>query len=98
MSAPSPARRADRIATRLSEAFAPATVTVQDDSGLHTGHAGVDTHGETHYRVQVVSPAFERLSRVGRHRRIMSLLADEFATGLHALVLDARTPEESLRP
>lgn len=98
MSAPSPAHRADRIATRLSEAFAPATVTVQDDSGLHAGHAGVDTHGETHYRVRVVSPAFQDVSRVTRHRRIMDLLAEEFATGLHALVIDARTPEESLRP
>ena len=96
MSAAPSASRADRITLRLTEALAPATVTVHDDSGLHAGHAGVDAHGETHYRVRVVSPALAGLTRVDRHRRILSLLADEFATGLHALVIDARTPEEAV--
>lgn len=96
MTAVPSASRADRITLRLTEALAPATVTVHDDSARHAGHAGVDTHGETHYRVRVVSPALAGLTRVARHRRIMTLLADEFATGLHALVIDARTPEELL--
>lgn len=98
MSPSTPGTRADRIAARLSQAFEPATVTVRDESMMHAGHAGVDAGGETHFRVRVVSPSFAGLSRVARHRRVMDLLSAEFATGLHALALDTRTPEESLRP
>lgn len=90
--------RADRIAARLSQAFASADLTIRDESHLHAGHAGVDAAGETHFRLRIVSPAFVGTSRVARHRQIMTLLADEFATGLHALAIEARTPEESMHP
>lgn len=96
---PSPSEtRADRIAARLSEALAPATVTVRDESMMHAGHAGVDTAGETHFRVRIVSASFGGQSRVARHRRVMDLLAPEFSTGLHALALEARTPDEAMHP
>lgn len=90
--------RADRIAATLSAALAPATVTVRDESGMHAGHAGVDAAGETHFRVRIVSPAFGGRSRVARHRQVMDLLATEFASGLHALALEARTPDEAMHP
>lgn len=98
MSPPIPGSRADRIATRLSEALAPATVTVRDESMMHAGHSGVDAAGETHFRVRIVSAAFGGRSRVARHRQVMDLLAAEFATGLHALALEARTPDEAMHP
>lgn len=88
-------RRADRIRESLAAAFAPATVTVADDSHRHAGHAGARPEGETHYTVRVVSPAFAGMSRLARSRAAHAALAAEFATGLHALALELRTPEEA---
>jgi len=86
--------RAQRLEAALTQAFSPTRLRVQDDSVLHTGHAGAAPGGETHYTVLVVSPAFRGLSRVARHRAVNAALAAEFGAGLHALALTLRTPEE----
>jgi BolA protein len=67
---------------------------VEDDSAKHAGHAGARAGGQTHYSVLLVSDAFRGQGRVDRHRAVNAVLADEFAGGLHALVLTLRTPEE----
>lgn len=87
--------RAERIRAALEAAFAPARVSVTDDSARHAGHAGARPGGQTHYSVEVVSPAFAGLSRVARSRVVHEALAAEFADGLHALALRLRTPEEA---
>lgn len=87
--------RAERIRAALEAAFAPARVSVTDDSARHAGHAGARPGGQTHYSVEVVSPAFAGLSRVARSRAVHEALAAEFADGLHALALRLRTPEEA---
>ncbi|MBB5688411.1 BolA family transcriptional regulator [Roseomonas alkaliterrae] len=87
--------RAERIRAALESAFAPARVSVTDDSARHAGHAGARPGGQTHYSVEVVSPAFAGLSRVARSRAVHEALAAEFADGLHALALRLRTPEEA---
>jgi BolA protein len=89
--------RAERIESILRQSFAPASVSVQDDSARHAGHAGARPEGETHYTVAVVSPAFAGLGRVERSRAVHAALAAEFAGGLHALALVLRTPEEAAR-
>jgi BolA protein len=87
--------RADRIRRAIEARFPPATVELRDDSARHAGHAGAAPGGETHYSLVVVSPAFSGLSRVARARAVHAALADEFASGLHALALTLRTPEEA---
>jgi stress-induced morphogen len=86
--------RADRIADRLAETFAPIVLRVQDESARHAGHAGAAPGGETHFAVLLVSAAFQGQSRVDRSRAVHAALAEEFAGGLHALALTLRTPEE----
>jgi BolA protein len=88
--------RAARIEAAIAAGFAPAEVTVRDDSAQHAGHAGAAPGGETHYSVKVVSPAFAGMNRVARSRAVHAALAAEFATGLHALALTLRTPEEAM--
>jgi BolA protein len=88
-------RRADRIEAALLAAFPAAEVTVVDDSHRHAGHAGARPGGETHYSVRVVSPAFAGMNRVARSRAVHEALAAEFGTGLHALALTLRTPDEA---
>ena len=90
-------RRADRIAETLRASFPPAEVEVVDDSHRHAGHAGAAPGGETHYSVLVVSAAFAGMNRVARSRAVHAVLDAEFASGLHALALTLRTPEEAAR-
>ena len=86
--------RADRIAARLTETFAPTRLQVADESARHAGHAGARPGGETHYAVLLVAPAFQGQTRVARSRAVHAALEAEFAGGLHALALTLRTPEE----
>jgi BolA protein len=89
--------RDERIRTLLRETFAPTELSVRDDSALHAGHAGATGGGETHYSVTMVSPAFGGQTRVARSRAVHAALAGEFASGLHALALTLRSPEEAAR-
>ena len=83
------------ITNKLREAFSPESLDVSDESHLHEGHAGHRPGGETHFRVYIVSAAFERKSRIERHRMINSTLAAELAGGVHALAIKAQAPGET---
>jgi BolA protein len=87
--------RADRIRELLTQAFVPAEIVIQDDSQRHAGHAGAAPGGQTHYTVQVVSPAFAGMNRVARSRAVHQALEAEFGSGLHALSLRLMTPAEA---
>lgn len=87
-------RTRQAITKKLNEAFAPESLDVTDESHLHADHAGHRPGGETHFRVYIVSPAFEGKSRIDRHRMINQVLADELAAGVHALALKAQAPGE----
>ena len=84
------------IARKLTAALAPFSLEVIDESHHHAGH-GHHHHpeGETHFRVEIVSAAFEGKSRIERHRMINALLADELSGRVHALAIGARTPAEA---
>ena len=86
--------RASRMQAALKARFAPVAMELADDSSRHAGHAGAAPGGETHYRLRLVSAVFQGLSRVDRQRLVNDLFRDEFATGLHALSLDLKSPDE----
>ena len=88
-------RMQERIQARLAAALAPTSIDVIDESAQHAGPAGARAGGETHYRIDVVSPAFAGKSRVQRHRLVYEALAAEIADGVHALALAARAPGEA---
>ncbi len=80
---------------QLRTQFAPVHFVLTDQSAMHAGHAGARPGGETHYYVAIVSPVFQGVSRVARQRLVYDALREEFDTGLHALSLDLKTPEEA---
>lgn len=86
---------AERLRVVLEQALSPATLEVQDDSHLHAGHAGA--REGRHFSVRVVSPVFDGLSRVARHRLVYDAARSLIAEGIHALAIDARTPAEAQR-
>ena len=85
----------DWIDETLRSALAPTHLDVIDESHLHAGHAGARPEGETHFRLDVVSAAFDSKSRVERHRLVNGALDPAFKRGLHALAVRARTPAEA---
>ena len=87
-------RTAEIIERKLSEAFSPQSLRVEDESHRHEGHAGHRPGGETHFRVYIVSQAFQGKSRVDRHRLINAALASELQGGVHALAIHAAAPGE----
>ena len=85
----------DVIINKLREAFVPESLDVTDESHLHEGHAGHRPDGETHFRVYIVSAAFEGKSRIERHRMINATLAGELEGNVHALAIKAQAPGET---
>lgn len=83
----------DRLAAKLTAAFEPVGLSVEDESHNHVGHAGARPGGETHFSVQMVSAAFAGKSRVERHRMVHAVLAEELRDSVHALALKLEAPE-----
>ena len=73
----------------------PESLDVADESHLHEDHAGHRPGGETHFRVYIVSPAFEGKSRIERHRMVNTTLDAELKGSVHALAIKAETPAET---
>lgn len=87
-------RTSDIITQKLTEAFSPQSLRVEDESHRHEGHAGHSPGGQTHYRVYIVSEAFKGKTRIERHRMINGILSSELAAGVHALAIHAAAPGE----
>jgi BolA protein len=88
---------AEAIRAKLTAALSPRRLDIYDDSEKHRGHAGHREGGETHFRVTIISPAFEGLPRIDRHRQVNAALAEELRTRIHALQLTTLTPEEAAK-
>lgn len=85
---------AETIREKLTRQFAPAWLSIVDESARHAGHAGAHPEGESHFAVTIVAAAFTGLGRVARQRLVYQTLADELATRVHALSLTTLAPEE----
>jgi BolA protein len=81
--------RAD-IEAKVRAALDPLHLEIFDESGNHA----VPTGSESHFRVRVVSRAFDGQRLVERHRAVNRLLQAELARSIHALALETLTPEE----
>lgn len=80
------------VKSKLMNAFLPEVLEVIDDSHLHVGHAGARDGG--HFRVVLVSGAFEGKNPVQRQRMVYALFQEEFKRGIHALSISIFTPAE----
>ena len=87
------AQRLAEIRTRLEATLAPESLQVDDESHLHVGHEGAKG-GHGHFRVLVVSDKFQDQSAIKRHRLVYQAMGDLMQTDIHALAIEAFTPDE----
>ena len=55
---------------------------------------GAARRSETHFKVVIVSEAFEGKPLIDRHRAVNECLREELEQGVHALSIDAKTPKQ----
>jgi BolA family transcriptional regulator, general stress-responsive regulator len=82
----------DALTKALTERLEPAVLELVDDSAAHAGHAGA--REGAHFNLRIVSAKFAGLPRISRHRLVYDALRPWMAEGVHALAIDARTPDE----
>jgi len=74
-------------------------MTPGDISALISAHlpgceVAIESEDNTHFDATVVSPAFEGLLPLGRHRLVYEALGTRMGAEIHALSIRAHTPEE----
>ena len=84
---------ADDIKQRLN-ALAPSRLELLDESTKHAGHAGAAPGGNTHWKLTIVSAAFAGKPIVARHRMIYQALGELMQHPIHALSINAKSPDE----
>lgn len=85
--------RIERIRHALDSVFAGASIELEDESHLHAGHAGA-RDGRGHYSVRIVSADFAGKPPLVRHRMVYAAMGDLMETDVHALRIQALTPQE----
>lgn len=85
---------ATEIVRRLA-VLSPSRVELIDDSAKHRGHGGYNPAGESHFTLEIESPAFAGKPRIERQRMVHSALGDLLKDRVHALSIRARAPGES---
>lgn len=78
------------IERKIAASLAPAHLEVIDESHMHSVPPG----SESHFKLVIVAERFAGETRVGRHRAVNRILADELANHIHALSLHTLTPDE----
>lgn len=87
----------DIIERKLLEALTPKSLSIIDESDHHHNHTGADPHGASHFRLVIVSEHFKDMSQIARQRMVYALLAAELCDQIHALSMQALTPEEEAK-
>ncbi|EAA08757.5 AGAP003706-PA [Anopheles gambiae str. PEST] len=79
------------IRAGLTKELAPVHLEVVNESYMHNVPKG----SETHFKVLVVSPQFEGLPLIKRHRLVNEIVKSQLAGDfVHALSIVAKTPQQ----
>jgi len=80
----------ERIERKLTQSLPVLHLEVVNESYMHSVPPG----SESHFKVVLVSDAFEGKRKVGRHQQVYGILSDEMQSGIHALALHTYTQGE----
>jgi BolA protein len=82
------------ISQKLTEAFAPTELSVENESHHHEGHGGHSGSGDSHWRIKITADIFAGKNRVDRQRMVNEVLAEELKGTIHALAMTVKAPGE----
>lgn len=85
MTQPATGPVATEISDRLTRAFAPSHLHLDNRSRHHAGHMGDDGTGESHFHLVIESPAFAGTARLERQRMVHQVLGPDLLSRVHAL-------------
>ena len=77
--------RTKKIKDILEKNFNEFSILVIDDSFAHKGHNNFDGKEETHIIIELKKKFNLDIKRLEIHKKINTLLSEEFKIGLHAL-------------
>ena len=77
--------RTKRIKDIIEKNFNEFSILVIDDSLAHKGHNNFDGKEETHIIIELKKKFNLDIKRLEIHKKINTLLSEEFKIGLHAL-------------
>ena len=77
--------RTKRIKDIIEKNFKEFSISVNDDSFAHKGHNNFDGKEETHIIIELKKKLNLDIKRLEIHKKINTLLSEEFKIGLHAL-------------
>ncbi|MDA1089582.1 MAG: BolA family transcriptional regulator [Proteobacteria bacterium] len=80
----------DIIEQKILTALTPSHLDVINESHMHNVPPG----SESHFKLVIVSSAFENLPLVQRHQKVNAILAKELKDDIHALSMETRTAME----
>ncbi|XP_075463736.1 bolA-like protein 1 [Ascaphus truei] len=78
------------IRSKLTQNLAPVHLEVHNESSMHAVPKG----SETHFKVVVISETFDGKSLIQRHRLVNEVLKAELDGPVHALSIQAKTPQQ----
>ncbi|WP_114662357.1 BolA family protein [Polynucleobacter necessarius] len=87
-------KRISMFGADLNKSFTIQKLTIEDESHLHSGHAGAASGGG-HFKLSIVAPEFQGLTAVARHRAVYAALNRHIPTEIHALTITALTPQQA---
>jgi BolA protein len=88
------AERVEMIRERLTNNLHPTELDIVDESARHAGHAGAASGGG-HFIVNISASAFKDKTLIQRHRLVYDAVDDIMHSEIHALSIQAKTPDES---
>lgn len=77
------------IEKKLRDTFEPIHLEVENETHMHN----VPPDSESHFKITLVSAAFDGLSLIKQHRAVNEALKEELQK-IHALALHTYTPEQ----
>ena len=78
-------KRTKRIQNILEKYISSSYIMIIDNSHLHKGHNNFNGEGETHIAINIQINSKQKINRLEIHRKINTLLKNEFDAGLHSL-------------
>ena len=88
---------ADKISKILCQKLPVEKIYIEDESLKHTNHQEPKKSQGGHFSILIVSQSFKDKKPLERHRMIYSALMNQFKDKIHALTIQALTPEEYKR-